>query len=67
MKRKLYIMISILIILALSVVSLNKISEANYEFLNSKYKKFIDVNINSDSISFQVANKIFSINNFFSK
>lgn len=60
-------MISILIILALSVVSLNKISEANYEFLNSKYKKFIDVNINSDSISFQVANKIFSINNFFSK
>lgn len=67
MKRRLYIIISILTILTLSVMSLNKISEANYEFLNSKYRKFIDIEINSDSISFQVANKIFSLDNFFSK
>lgn len=67
MKRRLYIIISILIILTLSVMSLNKISEANYEFLNSRYRKFIDIEINSDSISLQFADKILTFNNILIK
>ncbi|GEM_PF-6812196 len=67
MKRRLYTIISILIILTLSVMSLNKISEANYEFLNSRYRKFIDIEINSDSISLQFADKILTFNNILIK
>lgn len=67
MKNKLYITVSILIMLTLSAIALNRISEVNYEFLNSKYKKFIDIEISSDNISFQFADKLFTFNNFFSE
>jgi hypothetical protein len=67
MKSRLYITISIIIMLTLSMLALNRISEANYEFLNSKYRKFIDIQINSDTISLQFADKLFTFNNFFSQ
>ena len=67
MKNRLYVIISILIMLSLSVVALNRISEANYEFLNSKYRKFINIEINSGSISLQFADKIFTFNNILLK
>jgi uncharacterized membrane protein len=67
MKKKFFIIISILIILILSVCALNTISRANTKFLGSAYDNFFGIHIEEDKISIYFADKEVHFKNIFSQ